>query len=204
MADEVLIKGGGFSLLSFIFRHWYVFVVIFITLPMLISTINQAVKTQNPSLPFVNLGLRIINSDGALYRDVEDLKSNPTAFIGMEKPEHGIFRTFLYYWNFFFEVIWKIFGSIFLISLPFVALYKFTNMSDTTSPAKNLIKTIIYAIIFIFFMNLIMLIHGLIQGTLALTSPDSGIFLEIWWIIKLTLPFRGITNLIIYIINLFI
>lgn len=202
MSEEVLVRSvGSASLFGFVWRHKYWFIVLLVTLPMLISSIHQAIDQKNPLIPFTTIALRVANADGSLYNDVEALKSNPSQFIGMDKPDLGIWAKFKYYFAFFMNVIWKIFGTIFLISLPFVSLYKFISSTDTTSPAKNLLKSVLYALIFMFFMNLIFLIHGLIRGTIILNPPNVDFLTEVWWIVKLTLPFHGVANLVSYIIG---
>jgi len=204
MAQEVLVKqASGFFLFSFLWKHKYWVIFLLITLPMFITSIQQSIAEKNPTIPFVNLALRVTNADGSLYNDVEALRTNPDLFIGMAKPLVGVFAKFKYYFAFFINVIWKLFGTIFMISLPFVALYKIISSTDTTSPAKNLLKAVLYSLLFMFLMNLIFLIHGLIRGTIILHPPDMNFMTEVWWIVKLTLPFHGVANLIAYIVGYF-
>ena len=63
MVQTNVSRGGFIGIFRFMWRHWYMFWFIIIIIPMLITTINIAMKTDNPSYPFVNLGINIVGSD---------------------------------------------------------------------------------------------------------------------------------------------
>jgi len=204
MAEEVLIKSAGsWGIASFIFKHWYIFLFILVSLPLIINSISIAKQTQNPSYPFIVLGLRMVNADQVIYNDVQLMKTNPDSLIGMQKPLAGVWAKTKYYWDYFWNVIFRLFGELFLITLPFVAFYRFAKLKDNSSTGKNVLVALFLGLIFIFIINLILLIHGLIRGTFTGTMPQEGFFLEAWWIIKMVLPFHGIASLVSYIISSF-
>jgi len=207
MGSEILLKTAEFqgrtSILSFIWRHLYIIVLLIFTVPLLVSTINQAMQENNPAIPFLSLGLTILNADKTLYNFVDTLQTNPTEIIGIEKPS-GIYLTFYYYISYFFKVIWYILGLLLLISLPFTIVYRILNLKNNSSTGSNILWSIIISLAFMFFMNLILTIHSLISSTLVMNPPDSTLFGELLWIIKQTVPFHGLYSLIVYIISLFL
>jgi hypothetical protein len=204
MGGELLIQTADvshrFSLLSFIWKHLYLIVLILFTVPLIISTINLSIQENNPAIPFLTLGLSIFNADTTLYHYITDLQTNPSNAIGMEKQD-GIYLTFIYYVKCFL-VIWKILGLLLFLTLPFVVVYNLLKMKNSTSQGQNMVSSILISIVFMFFMNLIMTIHGLATGSLTMTPPPSSFFGESLWIIKQVAPFHGVFSLIVYLISL--
>jgi len=199
---------GGTMLLKFIIRHYYIFILLIVLLPVIFSSINIAVKTNNPSYPFLQLGIHMTNADKVIYDDVQILKENPAELIGVEKPEMGIWRHIVYYWKLFWNVIFKELGLIWLITFPFVIFYKIFRIRGSkgfqSSKASDFTKAIIWGLLFIFFINLILAIHGLATDSIEYTFPEeTGIYQKTWLIILTTLPFHGLVSLGIYLVGLF-
>jgi type III secretory pathway component EscS len=68
----------------------------------------------------------------------------------------------------------------------------------------NLLKTAIYGLVFIFIINLIMMIYNISIGSNIYQFTESqSLFERIWLIILTTLPFHGVASLIMYLVNLF-
>lgn len=188
---------GAVGLFRFIWSHWYLIVLLLITIPSIISSINTAIETKNPSYPFLKIGLQITNADKLISQDVDSYRSNPENLVGLQKPKTGLWKRTVYYWKYFWNVIVKFLANLFLISVPFVLWYRILGLMDTSSPMKNFLWASAIAIIFIFITNLIILIHGLIAGNQMITIPQNmNNYQEMWFIIKSTLPFNGIGKLI--------
>lgn len=203
MEGEIIKTSSGYSVIKFLIKNWYWFLVIFVTLPLLISTIREAYVTNNPSLPFAKVGLSVFNADTTLYNDVETMKTNPALLVGIEYPNLGYWRKAVYYWVFFWNVIFHFFALLILITVPFMIFYKIFKLKNSTETMKNLLLSFISGLIFMFLFNLIFTIHNIIRGNLILTPPDANVFQELWWIIRLTMPFHGIVNFILYLVGLF-
>ena len=201
--QEVIVQGAtGFNLFKFIWKHLYIIILILFTIPLIISTINQSIEERNPALPLLSMGMDIFNADTSLYNFVEKLETNPSEIIGMEKPTTGIYIRFVYYSKYLYKVIWKILGFFVFLAIPFVLVYKLLKIKDSSSAGKNILFSVLISVIFMFFMNLIITVHGLIRGTLALYPPSTNLFDEFLWIIMQTLPFHGLISLITYLIKI--
>ncbi len=195
-------KVGSLNLFKLIRKYWYMIILIIVILPVIISSVSLSMETQNPSLPFVQLGLYLSNADAVIYENVQILKEDPAILIGMQKPTEGIWNKTVYYWH-ILKVIWKFFGLIWLITFPFFIIYKILRLRQTSEPAKNIWRTAIYGLIFILIINLIMTIYYLIEGSIIYNFPE-GVSLEYktWIIIITTLPFHGVFSLVYYLISL--
>jgi len=195
----------GFSLFGFIWRYKFWIALILFTLPAVISSIVVAINTSDPTLPFFQLAERIFTADNVINQDVNLLINNPSALVGMAYPETGIWKHFVFGWLFFWNVIWKIFSEIWLIFLPLLIMIKLINLGDTTSPAKNLIKAIVYFLLYLFIANSVIAIHDLAVGKITINiNPGENIFTEYLQTTLVLLPFHGVVNLLVYIVNLFI
>jgi len=200
-------KWGSLGIIKFIIKHWYIFILLIIILPSIISSISLAKQQRNPSLPFLQVGLILTNADASISKDVDTLKTNPSELIGMEKPENGIWAKTKYRWKFFWNVIFRLIGSIWLITFPFMVFYKFFRWKGTkgaqSSVSHDMFSAIFWGLIFIFIINLVIVIHGLIEGSYLLVIPESMTFSqETWFIIKNTLPFHGLIKLVLYLFSL--
>lgn len=195
---------GFLGILRFLWKHLFWVIFFIVTIPTIYSSIHIAVQTNNPSYPFIQLGISLTNADSQIYDLVKDLRENPSQVIGMEKPTIGYWNHLVYYWKVFL-VYFKVFSLLWLISIPFIFIYKFVRTRNTSEPAKNFYKTILYGFIFIFIINLIIILVKAIDGSLVYTFPENaGIFTKSLQIIYLTLPFHGVISLISYLINLLV
>lgn len=198
-------KWGSVGIIRLIIKHWYLFVLLVIIIPPTFSSVSRAIDERNPSIPIIEIGLIIINADASISKDVDLLMTNPAELIGMEKPENGIYKTFKYYWLFWWNVIFKLIGSVWLITFPFIVFYKYFRWRGSkgfkSSPSYDTASAIIWGLLTIFVVNLIIVIHGLVRGTALLTIPDNMTFFEeTWFIIRNTLPFHGIAKLLHYLL----
>ncbi|MFA5724550.1 MAG: hypothetical protein WC979_09930 [Candidatus Pacearchaeota archaeon] len=194
--EKTLIKTRTLGIGKFIIKHWYLFLFLFFTIPIIINSIQTAIQTNNPSYPFIQLGLSIVDSDFQLSEKISYLELNP---IGI-KPE-GIWNGIKYYFGIFL-IIWEILGLLFMITIPFFIFYKLFRWRDSSAGTSNFFKAIIFGFIFIFIINLILVIYGLVNGTIIIPGNDTDIYSKTWEIIKLNIPFRGFYSLIKFLIKL--
>jgi hypothetical protein len=150
-------------------------------------------------------GLAVINADNELDKTVDSLKDNPIELKG-EKPDTGLWNKTKYYWN---QILlyWQIIGLVFLVIVPFKIAYSFFKFKGDRAgydPSiwENLRKSFIIGFIFIFFVNLIIVIVGLSNGTLLMNIPNGTVYEQTWKVIVKTIPFHGVCNLIIYLISI--
>jgi len=125
----------------------------------------------------------------------------------MEKPSVGLWNKTKYYWKFFWNVIFKMLGNIWLITVPFMFSYRVFRIIGSkglqSSISADTSKAIIVGLSFIFVFNLILLVHGVIIGNSLITIPENiDFYQEMWFIVKNTIPFNGLISLIKYIISL--
>ena len=197
---------GVLSILKFVWKHLYLFSIIFFLLPTIISSIQVAKATNNPIHPLVETGLTVINADDELDKEVNKLKENPVELMGT-KPEAGLWNKTKYYWNMIL-LYWEIIGYLFLISIPFKLIYSYYKYKGDragyeVSVWENLRKTLIVGIIIIFFVNLLIVIVEMSNGSLLLNLPqDATIYKKAWLVVVQTFPFHGTINLISYLISL--
>jgi len=184
---------GGIGILRFIIKHWYLIICLVVLIPAVISAISTAKETNNPTYPVTLLGLRLINNDRMLYNDLQVLKNDPEAIVGVSKPaEDEVLGIRLkYYWNYFFNVIFKFFGYVWLQFIPFVLFYKLFRLRNTSQPAKNVFLTLIIGLTFILIVNLCFAIYE------GITFPENtNLFEGVFIIFKETAPFKGVLELI--------
>jgi|GEM_PF-5720558 len=190
-----------FNLLGWIWRHKLLILFIFFTLPIILSSISQAISEHNAVIPIFQLGNAIISSDNLVYNDVQILKTSPETLLSPH-PEVGIYRHFIYGLHIIFYV-WSLLGKIFMIIIPFSIFYFIFNLINTSTKLKNIILSGILGISFIFIINLLITIINLVNGTLVLTLSGNQ-FNQILQVIFQTVPFHGVVSLITYLISLFI
>lgn len=200
-------KFGFFGIIKFLYHHWYIISIIFFLLPSIISSIHIAKETNNPVYPFISTGLTIINADSQLDKDVNKIRENPIELIGT-KPEEGLWNKTKYYWNLIL-LYWSIIGYLFLISVPFKLAYSYYKYKGDrggyeSSVWENTRRSLIAGFVFIFAVNLILTIIGAFDGTLVLSFPnDADVYKKSLIVVKNTLPFHGVYNLITYWITQF-
>ena len=223
MPSKILGLGKGFGrygalgflgLGKWIIKHWYLFVVIIVLLPAIITSIQTSIDTKNPLLPFAQLGERIINADTVLVDilekplneivlyndDVNTLRENPDKLVGMAKPTDGIWLNFKYYISFFFNVIFKILGNLWLITLPFVFIFRVVhNLGDKSMPAKNAKNAFYIFILYLFIINSIFVVYKIIVGDANIDIQGIDRFKAYFMIGIELLPFHGIANLLVFL-----
>ncbi len=197
---------GAGGIIKFIIKNYYWFILILVLLPVLITSFETSFETANPTYSLIQLGLHITNADTIIYDDVQLLEEDPALLIGMEKPTKGIWKSLVYFWHIFL-VIWKEFGLVWLISFPFVILYKAFRLQGSkgfqSSVQADATKSMIWGVIFIFVINLILVISKLIAGSIEYSFPENtGIYQQTFLIILTTLPFHGVVSLGMYLITL--
>jgi len=199
-----LTKVSFISFLRWFRRHYYIFFFIILTLPIIISSIQTAVELGNPVYPFTELGLYIFNSDAGLDNIVNQLREDPSQLLNGEP--NGFFNSIKYYWSVSI-LVYKIFGYLFAISIPFFLIYKFFRYKGEkgaeSSKAKNLSATLLVGTIFIFIFNLILIIVGLLDGSSPfIINQNADIYQKVFFIILKAIPFHGVFNLILYIVGI--
>jgi hypothetical protein len=184
-------------------RYWYIIFVIIFILPSIINSISTAIETNDPTYPFFQLGEKIISADTALDKQITLLETNPASLVGMEKPPSGVYYHIKYYILFFWNVILDIISNIFLIFLPFSIILMIANAIDTTSPAKNWIKSFLIFALYLFVVNTIMFTYEAINGSITLNlSETSNKFIAYGILLIKILPFHGLIHLGTYLISL--
>jgi hypothetical protein len=170
-------------------------------LPTIIQSVQVAVETSNPTYPFFQLANRILVADTVLQEDVLQLQEDPSVLVGMSKPTDGIWLSFVYYWKFFWHVIYKIIGNVWLIFLPLLLIYNIVRPRNTSEPAKNWMFAIFLFLIYLFVTNTIILIHEIVSGQASLIIPEGyDTFGEYFMLFKYVIPFHGLWALIKYLI----
>lgn len=190
----------AFFSFSFLKKYWYFIIIPLLLLPSVISSVRIAVETNNPTYPFFVLSKRLLIADNDLRQDVEILESNPQKLVGMAKPSEGIWNNTKYYWKFFWNVIWKILGNIYLIFFPLIIIYKLIKGRNISEPYKNIFRSIMFFLIYLFITNTVILIHGIIKGDIIIELTGGlSVWKEYYAIFIYTLPFHGMVKLAIYI-----
>lgn len=191
---------GATGIIKLIIKHWYLISIFIFLIPSIVGSVQFAIETQNPSYPFIQLGLRITNADAVIYEDVGILQETPKQYL----PERGdgMWASFKELWD-KVRLAWRFLGNIFLISIPFVVFYKLFRTRNTSEPAKNFLLSFIIGFGFILLINLLIVVVGLIDGSfLTQFTADMDIYKKTWLVIQQTLPFRGIVRLIVYGVGL--
>lgn len=195
-------------MIRFFLKHYYLFILFIVLLPAVITSVTQAVQEKNPTIPIVMLGTTFANADANIYKDVQVLKENPEQLIGMAKPDKGIVRHFIYYWKVFL-VSFRLLGWIWAIAFPFVIFYKIFRIQGSkgfqSSKAADFAKAVIWGLVFVFIVNLIMIVTGFLDGTIISSFPeDATQFTRTWLVVLQSLPFHGAASLIKYLIGFYV
>jgi len=189
------------TIFGFIQKHWYLVILILFMLPPIIHSISIAVETQNPVYPFFDLAERLFMADSVLQKDVNTLSTNPSLLVGMEKPETGILKNVIYSWKFFWNVIWRLIGNVWLIFFPLLIIYKLSKLINNSQPAKNFIYSLIIFLVFLFIVNSIILVQGVISGNDFIKIPEgTDKFGGYFYLFKQIIPFHGLFSLGKYLI----
>ena len=201
-----VVRLSSIAAIRFILKNYYFVILLFFLLPTVIGSVKLAVEEQNPFLPFIQVGIALADADAQIFRDVQLLKENPEELIGAVKPDKGVWLSIVYYAKFFWNVIIKELGLIWAIAFPFVVLFRFFRMKGSkgveSSVSQNLVSALFYGLLFIFFMNLILIVTGFLDGTIIASFSEDATRLErTGLIIFQALPFHGVASLIYLIIS---
>lgn len=199
-------KGAGWSFTTIIRTIWkykYWFLILIFLLPTIISSIQTAISTQNPTYPLIQFGLAVTNSDTLLNNDISMLRDNPQEMIGMDKPTEGIFQKMKYYWKLFL-VGWNIAGYLILITLPFRVFYMlFRSIGSKglqSSKSADIMKALIWGFGLMFVVNLVLLGYAGFSGNTDFLNLDSAdVFTGTWQYVVYAIPFHGVLNLIMFL-----
>lgn len=191
------------SVLGIIKKYWYWIILFFFLLPTIISAISTAIETNNPSYPFFILATHITSSDQMLELKADQLEAGELdKIVRMEKPDSGIWKKFVWYWKWFWNVPFNLLGLIYTIFLPAVIIYKLLRPRNTSEPYKNFFKTCWIFILYLFITNTVILIYGVTQGTVLVKMPEGVDKFKAFFLILIEMiPFHGIAKLIIYFIH---
>jgi len=198
---------GGGILLRFFLKHYYLFILAIVLIPAIFGSVGQAIKQNNPTIPFVMLATTLTNADTNIYNDVQILKENPEELIGSTKPTQGIVRHIVYYWD-IFKVAFRLLGWTWAIAFPFVIFYKAFRIQGSkgfqSSKAADFMKAIIWGLVLIFIVNLLMITTGFLDGSLVSTFPDNATQFQRTGLVALqAIPFHGVASLILYLISIY-
>lgn len=197
------IPNQGFSFARFIYRHWFWITIIIVLAPAVIGSIRIAWQTHNPTYPLFELGLKLGAGDSVLEKDVNTMQNNIDDLVGMAKPSSGIWKSAVYYWLFFWNVIFRIWGDVMLIFFPFAFLYKLFELKDNSKKIKNIVLAFVVFVIYLFVINSVVLVHGVISGNTLINLPAEGdTFQSYYKIFIYMMPFHGIVALIKYLVLL--
>lgn len=194
----------AWSTLGIIRKYWYWIVLFFFLLPTIISSIQVAVDTQNPSYPFFILATHITSSDQMLELKVNQLEAGElNDVVGMDKPESGVWKNVVWHWKWFWNVPFALLGLIYTLFLPAIIIYKLIRGRNTSEPYKNFMKTISYFVLYLFITNTIILIYGITQGSILVQIPE-GIdkFKAFWLILIEMIPFHGLVKFFVYVAHM--
>lgn len=191
----------SWGLFTIFWKYKFWIILFLVLLPTIIQSVEYSIETRNPSYPFFQLAKRIFVADHEINKDVMTLENNPSDLVGMIKPTEGIWLTFVYYWKFFFNVIWKILGNVWLIFFPLIIIHKIMRGRNTSEEWKAWTYSFLIFILYLFVTNVLMLLYGVITGSTEVIFPkDLDSFGAYYQLFILTLPFHGLVNLLRYLI----
>ena len=195
----------GIGVFALIKRYWYWIIVLIVLVPAIIGSIKTASETDNLSYPFVVLGLKMTNADALNYQLIQNLKENPEAVIGMAKPQSGFWLRLQYAWYYSKNVIWVLIGNFLIMFFPLVIIFKlFKRFGNESKNALNIVLSLLIWVFLIFFVNILILVDGLITGSEFITIPEgTDTYKRMLEIIKLIIPFKGVWAIVKYIYALF-
>lgn len=196
---------GGGILIRFIIKHYYLFILAIVLIPVIFGSISQAIEEKNPLIPFIQLSITLTNADANIYEDVQILKENPEELIGI-KPDNGIVRHIIYGWS-IFKVAFRELGWIWTIAFPFVIFYRIFRIQGSkgfqSSKAADFTKAVMWGLLLIFVVNLLIITTGYFDGSLVANFPEEATqFTKTGLVALQALPFHGIASLIIYLVGL--
>ena len=142
------------GLIVLFWKFKFLIFLLIVLLPTVADSINVAIQTKNPTLPFVQLAMRIFTADNDIQLVVNQLNEDPVTIVGTAKPEVGIWLNFVYFWKFFWRVIFRLLGNLYLVFFPLYVFFKLVHWGGNIStPAKNFTKAFIFFMIYLFVIN---------------------------------------------------
>jgi len=182
--------GKVFRLISFAFKHWYIFITLFILLPTIISSVSEGVEQRNPMIPIGKLSLFLAAADNNIYEDMQ----NPDEFIP-EMERNNKIEEVEYWCRFFWNILKKEFINFWMIFFNFLILYKiFKWTGDSSKKGRNIMLAFLTLFLFQMFISMVMIIIGNIE--IYVIPEDLEQFGKMWFVIKSVIPFKGIGQLI--------
>lgn len=202
---EYRLPKTGFGMMGMIWKYKFWIMLILVLLPSVIQSIQVAIQTDNPTYPFFQLAIRIFSADSVLDKDVATLQKDPSLLIGMAHPDHGLWQHTVFFWKLFYNVIWEILGTIWLIFFPFTLIYKIVSGRDTGKIWGTFFLSAGIFLLYLFVAKTIILIHGIVSGNTFIILPEgTGTFQEYLFLFRYALPFHGLWSLGKYLIGLLI
>lgn len=193
------------GIIGFIAKHWFWIMFIILLLPSVINAVYSGIQEHNPTKPFFELGLKLSAGDSILQKDVDTLSTNVDELVGMAKPDSGYWKTVVYFWKFFWNVIFRLIGDVWFIFFPLVVIYRLVSLRGTDKVAQNFFISFVIFASYLFVVNTIILVHGVVSGNTIVTIPEgSDTFGEYFYLFKYMLPFHGIYALGKYLLQLII
>lgn len=187
---------GG--LIKFFMRHWYIFITLLIILPSIVASFRQASLANNPLLPFLQLGLKILSADVFLNELVNMLRESPELVIGMAKPLSGIWQNVVYYWSYFFNVGWAILTNVWLIFVPLVFIHRLVKIRNISEESRNWTISVITFMVYLILVNAIFVIYALASGNITIDVEGMDQFVAYLMIAYQIIPLHGLFNLMTY------
>ena len=168
--------------------------------------IQLAWEQKNPLPLITEVGLDIINGDGALDREVTKLENSEKPI--MEKFEDGFFRIiggfFSYLWA-WIKIIGIIASKVWLIYMFFLIVFKIWSkslLSDESNTGKNFIFTFVTVMVIWIVTSSLVLTVGMWDGDITLDTPEEdGFYSKTKIIFSEIVHFRGVLNLGQYLVT---
>jgi len=191
------------GLLRFLIKHWYITIFTIIILPQVISTFQVAIATHNPLHPGLELGKRIFTADLAIQDDVMVLQEQGVqGLIGYVKPTMGYWAQAKWYLSYFWNVIFRIFGNVWLMFMPLVLVYKALRLRNVSEVNKNIKLSVYFFIFYLFMVNILFVMFKVVTGEITILLPE-GLTQnqQIWALFLHLIPFGGLISLVKYLIG---
>jgi len=205
MEEAIIQRASSLNIFRLLLKHWLMLLTIILLIPALISITATTIKENNYLYPVYSIGTLLIGADNILNNGVNLLRDNPDKLIGMAHPDSGLWQHIKYYWLFFFNVIWAFMLEIHLIFLPFYLMYLAFKSNNNSTTGKNVMFSALIVLIFMFVVNTIFTIDNILNGVINISIPTNlSSFEKFIFIGTNLLPFHGLGNLIMYLIQLFI
>lgn len=190
---------GRLSVLRTIWKYKFWIIFLLSVIPGIILSIQVAKQTSNYLYPIESLGISILGADTQLFNYIRILETNPQTLIGMTLPEVGIWDKIVYAFH-VLKIVWLISGTLFLIFVPMFAIHKIIKWKNSSLQFRAWMLTLLWFSLYLIFMNMLLVIIGLVSGTIQMNFDSSwNTYTKITSILYQALPFHGIIELVKYI-----